>query len=203
MNAIIYLYYCCCCCCCCCCCYYHHHHHHYYCCCCYYYCYNSVQKAKFPLLALIVLSPSAHVGDLLLLLHFQVDLWASSYWVRFLHVGPFINPTIEEVTFCLHGWRVLGVFLLPVFTRLGHECQDRLVHAMECVHRLDLGLCSRPKEFWGNAVRTHVTSKGEIPYTGGSEEVRIRAAASHRAAILTHYQLSYVGEKIQSFASVL
>ena len=32
-----------------------------------------------------------------------------------------------------------------------------------CVHRLDLGLYSHPKEFWGNGVRTHVNSKGIIP----------------------------------------
>ena len=30
----------------------------------------------------------------------------------------------EAVTFCLHGWCMLGVFLLLAFTRLGHECQD-------------------------------------------------------------------------------
>ena len=35
-----------------------------------------------------------------------------------------------------------------------------------CVHRLDLGLHSHPKEFWGNGVRTHVNSKGKIPSTG-------------------------------------
>ena len=35
-----------------------------------------------------------------------------------------------------------------------------------CVHRLDLGLYSHPKEFWGNGVRTHVNSKGKIPSTG-------------------------------------
>ena len=36
----------------------------------------------------------------------------------------FFNPTIEIVTFCLRGWSMLGVFLLPAFTHLGHECQD-------------------------------------------------------------------------------
>ena len=36
------------------------------------------------------------------------------------------NPTIEVVTFCLCGWCMLGVFLWPAFTRLGHECQDLL-----------------------------------------------------------------------------
>ena len=34
------------------------------------------------------------------------------------------------------------------------------------VHRLDLGLYSHPKEFWGNGVRTYVNSKGKIPSTG-------------------------------------
>ena len=35
-----------------------------------------------------------------------------------------------------------------------------------CVHRLDLGLYSHPKEFLGNGVRTHVKSMGKIPSTG-------------------------------------
>ena len=34
-----------------------------------------------------------------------------------------------------------------------------------CVHRLDLGLYSNLKEFWGNGVRTHVYFKGKIPST--------------------------------------
>ena len=38
----------------------------------------------------------------------------------------FFNPTIEEVTVCLCGWCMLGVFLLPALTRVGHECQDLL-----------------------------------------------------------------------------
>ena len=35
-----------------------------------------------------------------------------------------------------------------------------------CIHRLELGLYSYPKEFWGNGVGTHVTSRGNIPSTG-------------------------------------
>ena len=35
-----------------------------------------------------------------------------------------------------------------------------------CVHRLDLGLYSHPKEIWGNGVRTHVKSKGKLFSTG-------------------------------------
>ena len=34
------------------------------------------------------------------------------------------------------------------------------------VHRLDLGLYSHPKEFWGNRARTHVNFNGIIPSTG-------------------------------------
>ena len=42
------------------------------------------------------------------------------FWVRFLRMRPFFffNPTIKVVTFRLRGWCVLGVFLLPAFTRL-------------------------------------------------------------------------------------
>ena len=48
------------------------------------------------------------------------------FWVRFLRMWPFFNPTIKVVTFRLRGWCMLGVFLLPAFTRLGHERQDLL-----------------------------------------------------------------------------
>ena len=53
-------------------------------------------------------------------------LWGSPLWVRFLRMWPFFNPTIKVVTFRLRVWCVLGVFLLPAFTRLGHERQDLL-----------------------------------------------------------------------------
>ena len=36
------------------------------------------------------------------------------------------NPTFEVVTFRLRGWCMLGVFLLPAFTRLGYEYQGLL-----------------------------------------------------------------------------
>ena len=56
----------------------------------------------------------------------QLYLWGSPFGVRFLRMWPLFNPTIEVVTFRLRGWCMLGVFFLPVFTRLGHECQDLL-----------------------------------------------------------------------------
>ena len=50
---------------------------------------------------------------------FQLCLWGSPFWVRFLHMWPFFNKTIEVVTFCLHGWCMVAVFFLLVFTSLG------------------------------------------------------------------------------------
>ena len=41
-------------------------------------------------------------------------------------MSPFPNPAISVATFRLRGWCILGVFLLPAFTCLGHECQDLL-----------------------------------------------------------------------------
>ena len=62
----------------------------------------------------------------LLLLRSQLYLWGSPFLVRFLRMWPFFNPTIELITFCLHGWCMLGVGLLPAFTCLGHKFQDLL-----------------------------------------------------------------------------
>ena len=47
-----------------------------------------------------------------------------------------------------------------------------------CVHRLDLGLCSHPKELLGNRVRTHVNSKGKILICW-----RLRAGSNPRRCI--------------------
>ena len=75
-----------------------------------------------------------------------ISLGFTTFWVRFLRMWPFFNPTIKVVTFRLRGWCVLGVFLLLAFTRLGHERQDLLsLWWNGCVHRLDLDLCS-PEE---------------------------------------------------------
>ena len=45
-----------------------------------------------------------------------------------------------------------------------------------CVHSLDLGLYSHPKEFLGNGVWTHVYSKGKIPSSGKFPQRRIEPA---------------------------
>ena len=61
-----------------------------------------------------------------------------------------------------------------------------------CVHRLDLGLYSRPKEFWGMESEPMLTPRGKSPLPEGSKEGRIRDAAS-RIASPTHYRLFYSG----------
>ena len=64
---------------------------------------------------------------LLLLLRFPAT--SLGFTVRgeiFAYIWPFLNPAIEVVTLHLRGWCMWGVFLMPAFTRLGHECQDLL-----------------------------------------------------------------------------
>ena len=59
----------------------------------------------------------------------QLYLWGSPFWgeiFAYVTVFFFYNPTIKVVPFRLRGWFVLGVYLLPAFTRLGHERQDLL-----------------------------------------------------------------------------
>ena len=56
---------------------------------------------------------------------------------------------------------------------------SKSVRCNACVHRLDLGLYSHPKELGGEGgggggARSHVSSKGKLPSTGGSEEVGTR-----------------------------
>ena len=68
-----------------------------------------------------------------------------------------LNRTIEVVTFRLRGLCMLGVFVASIHPSRVGPCDG---------NRLDLGLHSHPKEFWGNGVRTHVNSKGKIPSTG-------------------------------------
>ena len=87
----------------------------------------------------------------------------TTWLVRFLHMWQFFNPIIEVVTFCLHGWNMLGVLLLPAFTCFGHECQDLL----------------SPYN-WNNGVRTILNSKGKIPSTDGFEKGGTCDAASCR-----------------------
>ena len=97
---------------------------------------------------------------------------------RFTSLGEILayvtvfNPTIEVVTFRLRGWCMLGVcvwegwggggfFLLLCFVVVVVVVVFASIHPSRtgsfesvrwnaCVHRLELGLYSHPKEFWGN-----------------------------------------------------
>ena len=55
-----------------------------------------------------------------------ISLGFTTFGWDFCVCDRFFNPTIKVVTFRLRGWCVLGMFLLPAFTRLGHERQDLL-----------------------------------------------------------------------------
>ena len=55
-----------------------------------------------------------------------ISLGFTTFGWDFCVCDRFFNPTSKVVTFRLRGWCVLGVFLLPAFTRLGHERQDLL-----------------------------------------------------------------------------
>ena len=51
-----------------------------------------------------------------------------------------------------------------------------------CVLRLDLGLYSHPKEFWGNGIRNHAKSQGKNPlYWKTSPQKRIEPMTLHHA----------------------
>ena len=96
------------------------------------------------------LCPTLNRAWIVLLLHSQLYLWGSPFWVRFLHMWSFFNPTIEEVTFRLNGWCMLDVFMLPAFTCLENECQDLFFNPREGMHVCTLktpSLHSHPKDF--------------------------------------------------------
>ena len=98
------------------------------------------------------------------------------FWWQFLHMWPFLNPTIKVVTFRLHGWCSLGVvfFANIHLSRTWMSASFESVRWNACVHRLDLGLYALPKEFWGNGVRTMLTprEKSPLPEKFSPEEER-------------------------------
>ena len=103
--------------------------------------YSDTEKYSYPLFPLISSLPIlrssglttlftvgsiSEAANLLLLLHSPtISLGFTILGKIFAYVTIF-NPTIGVVMFRLRGWCMLGVFLLPAFTRLGHECQDLL-----------------------------------------------------------------------------
>ena len=47
-------------------------------------------------------------------------------YVTFFIIIIIFYSAIEGITFRLHAQHMHGAFLLPAFTRLGHDCQDLL-----------------------------------------------------------------------------
>ena len=122
--------------------------------------------------------------------------------VRFSSMSPaFISPNIEVVAFRFCGWDMLGVFFFAGIhsSRTGMSESFGSVPVNACVHRLDLGLHSHPQEFWGNGIRTDVSSKGKKNSIGSSKEDRTHDAASRRTASPTHYRLSYFGPHTRGY----
>ena len=115
------------------------------------------------------------------------------FLVRFLCMWTFVNPTIEVATFRLHGWCILGVFLLPVFIFQEQECQD-LLSPCNGMH-VCIGYTSVytriQKSFWGRELEPMLTPKEKIPSTEGSGKGRTCNIALCKTASPTHYQLSY------------
>ena len=105
---------------------------------------------------------------------------------------PFFNPTIEVVTFRLRGWCMLGVFLLPAFTRLGHERRDLLSSCDRirvCTVYISVYSLTR-KSFGGMESEPMLTPRETFPRREkiSPDEDRTHDAASSRTASPTHYQ---------------
>ena len=105
----------------------------------------------------------------------------------------FFNPTIEVVTFHFRGWCMLDVFLLPAFTRLGHECHNLLSpECMEC-------MCAQTRPWFmlsservfGDWSQNPCELQAKNPLYQkkiSSEEYQTHNTASSRTASPTHYQ---------------
>ena len=83
---------------------------------------------------------------------------------------------------------MLGVFVTSI-----HQSKTRISGSFEpmprnaCVHRLDLGLYSHPKEFWGERVRTHANSKGKSPLPVKFSPEEIESMMLHQAGQRTQH----------------
>ena len=137
--------------------------------------------------------PTTNLLLLLLLQRSQLYLWGSPFLVRFLRMWPFQSKHWGNIpsSWMVHAGCVFVSSIYPSRTWMSGSFES--VRWNACVHRLDLGLYSHPKELLGNGVRADVNSKGKIPSTGGSRESRTCDAASRRTASPTHYRLSYSG----------
>ena len=105
------------------------------------------------LLLLLLHSPATSLGFIILGEIFAyVTVFSSNHW------GSHIPSS-----WMVHAGCVFVAGIHPSRTWMSGSFES--VQWNACVHRLDLGLYSHPKEFWGIGVRTHVSSNGKIPYT--------------------------------------
>ena len=90
----------------------------------------------------------------------------------------------------VHAGCVFAAGIHPSRTWMSGSCESAWWNA--CVHRLDLGLYSHPKEFLGNGVKTHVNFKGKKNplYRKTFLQRRIEPTTLHLAGqrAPTHYQ---------------
>ena len=125
---------------------------------------------------------------LLLLLCSQLYLWGSPYFwgVRFLCMWPFCDPTVEVVTFRLHGWCMLMCFFAGI--HLSRTWMSRSFESMwwkACVHILNLGLQSHPKEFWGMESEPMWTPREKSPLPETQRRVNL-ATLHHTGQQIKH-----------------
>ena len=108
-------------------------------------------------------------SDLIFFLFFcvpQLFLWGAPFWVRLVRMWPFLNPQNWGIpsSWIVHAGCLFAAGIHSARTWMSGSFESARWNAY--VHRLDLGLYSHPKEFWGNGVRTRVNSKGKIRSTG-------------------------------------
>ena len=99
-----------------------------------------------------------------LLWHSKLHLWDSPFLVRFLHTWLFQSyHTGSHIlySYMVHAWCVFVAGIHPSRTWMLGSFESMQWNA--CVYRLDLGLYSHLKEFWGNGVRSHGNYKGKSP----------------------------------------
>ena len=81
---------------------------------------------------------------------------------------------MKVVTFRLRGWCVLGVFLLPAFTHLGHERQDLLSPCDEMhAQTKPRFILSSERVLGGMEFEPMLIPREKIPSTGKSPQRRI------------------------------
>ena len=145
-----------------------------------------VNKLSYKCLIIFFFCVPSHVSGVH---RFGWDLWVCDcFWFNLW--GSHISSS-----WMVHAGCVFVAGIHPSRTWMSGSFEFLLCYA--CVHRLDHGLYSHPKEFKGNGVRTHVNSMGKtpLPEKFSPEEDRTRDAASSRTANPRHYQQAIAASK--------